>query len=107
MENRDFEEKISELNDKVLKLTNDLRSIKERNRKVELSKAWETSFIRICSITILTYLITSIVFWIIGVPNFLLNALIPTIGYVLSIQSMPKIRDKWVKNFSDRNSKAE
>ena len=72
--------------------------IKERNKKVEADKSWETSKFRIVFIVIMTYIITAVVFYLIGVRNFLLNALIPTLGFFLSTQSLPFIKRWWINN---------
>ena len=71
--------------------------IKERNKKVELDKAWETSMFRVGFIVVITYVITAIVFYFIGINNFLLNALIPTLGYYLSTQSLPFVKKFWAE----------
>ena len=73
--------------------------IKERNKKVEADKAWETSTLRIVSIVIMTYIVTAIVFYFIGIKNFLLSAFIPTVGFYLSTQSLPFIKKRWVNKF--------
>ena len=78
--------------------------IKERNLKVEADKAWETSFFRIVLISIVTYVIASFVMYFIGVKNFLLNALIPTIGYLLSAQSLPLIKHWWIKEYLNKKN---
>lgn len=49
------------------------------------------------SISAITYIITAIVFYFIGVKNFLLSALIPTVGYCLSTQSLPFIKKFWTE----------
>ena len=77
----------------------ELSLIKERNKRVETDKAWERSKFRVFSIVVMTYIITSIVFYFIGVSDFLLNALIPTTGFYLSTQSLPFIKKWWVNNF--------
>ena len=79
--------------------------IKERNLKVEADKAWETSFFRIVSISIITYFIASIAMYFIGVKNFLFNALIPTIGYLLSAQSLPFIKKWWIREYLSKKDK--
>ena len=71
--------------------------IKERNKKVESDKAWETSVFRIVSLVIMTYIVTSIVFYAIGVNNFLVSALIPTVGYYLSTLSIPFLKKWWIE----------
>ena len=72
--------------------------IKERNKKVEADKAWETSKFRVFSIVVMTYIITSIVFYFIGVKGFMLSAFIPTVGFYLSTQSLPFIKKWWIKS---------
>jgi len=46
-----------------------------------------------------TYIIASAVMYAIGIANYLLSALIPTIGYFLSTQSLPVIKRWWIKKF--------
>ena len=74
----------------------EINSIKERNQKVETDKAWEVSKFRVASIAVMTYIIIAVVFYMIGVRNFLVSALIPTVGYYLSTQSLPFIKRWWV-----------
>ena len=73
--------------------------IKERNKRVEIDKAWETSSVRVLSVLVMTYIITAVVFYFIGVKNFMLNALIPTVGFYLSTQSLPFIKRWWINKF--------
>jgi len=80
-------------------LKSEIDLIKERNERVEADKAWETSNFRVFSIVAMTYIITALVFYIIGVKNFLLNALIPTLGFYLSTQSLPFIKKWWTNKF--------
>ena len=80
-------------------LEKEINLIKERNKRVEADKAWETSKFRIFSIVVMTYIITSIVFYFIGVKNYLLSALIPTVGFYLSTQSLPFIKTWWIKKY--------
>ncbi|MFZ5982647.1 MAG: hypothetical protein ACOYS2_03720 [Patescibacteria group bacterium] len=82
----------------IQKIKQEISEIKERNRKVEADKAWETSVFRMVSILILTYLIASWVMYIINVKEYWLNALIPTLGYFLSTLSLPIVKKWWVKN---------
>jgi len=77
----------------------ELNLIKERNKRVEMDKAWETSGARVFSILVMTYIITAIVFYFIGVKNFMLSALIPSVGFYLSTQSLPFIKRIWINRF--------
>ncbi len=78
-------------------IANEINTIKERNRRVEADKAWERSMLRIGSITVITYIIAAFVMYTIGVNGYLLNALIPSIGYFLSTQSLPAIKQWWIR----------
>ena len=78
-------------------LENRIRAIEERNSKVEAEKAWETSKYRVISITLLTYLVATFVMWGIHVDRPYWNALIPTIGFYLSTQSIPILKKNWIK----------
>ena len=75
-----------------------LNKIEERNRRVELDKAWEKSITRIIFISIITYIVAFFVLYSIGVSKSYLSALIPTLGFILSTQSIPMIKKYWRKN---------
>ena len=81
---------------RIEKIEKEIQKLKERNNRVEVDKAWETSGFRIFSITVITYIVAVVVMYIIGVQNYFLSALIPTIGYYLSTQSLPSIKKWWV-----------
>ncbi len=91
-----MEEQIKKIEDEILLL-------KERNKHVEENKAWETSWARALSLTFLTYIFASVALYFINVENFLLGAIIPTLGYFLSTQSLPFIKKWWVKKY-DKNT---
>lgn len=74
--------------------------LKQRNAKVEADKAWETSTFRTATIAILIYITVSIVFTILGITKPLWNAIIPSLGYILSTQSLPFIKRWWIKKYS-------
>lgn len=76
----------------------EIEKIKERNKKVELDKAWETSLIRRICICILTYIIVVIYSYLINkVSNIYLSSLVPVIGFTLSTLSLKLIRNIWEK----------
>lgn len=76
----------------------DITTIKERNVRVELDKAWERSWVRRITIMVLTFIIASIWLVIIDETNVLLKAIVPTFGYLLSTLSIPIVRKMWMKN---------
>ena len=81
----------------------EIAEIKERNQRVERDKAWEISRFRQLLLVGITYISTSVVFYFIDVKEPLLNALIPTVGYFLSVQSLPLVKAWWIKRkFGER-----
>jgi hypothetical protein len=91
------------MEERILKIEEELRLIRERNGRVEADKAWETSLFRILAIAGITYVIASVVMWLIGSTNFYLNALVPVVGYLLSTQSLPAVKRWWIgRRFSGK-----
>lgn len=77
----------------------ELLAIKERNKRVELDKAWETSKTRRAIIALLIYTVAALFMYRLGVADPLLNALIPTGGYLLSTLSLPIVKQWWRKHY--------
>ena len=79
-------------------LEKEIKEIKERNKRVELDKRWETSLTRRLCICILTYVIVVIYSYIISkTSNIWLSSLVPVIGFTLSTLSLKGIRMIWEK----------
>ena len=76
----------------------EIELIKERNRRVEIDKAWETSKTRRIIIAFVTYVIIVIFLLMINAPSPWLIALVPAIGYVLSTLTAPFLKKWWVKS---------
>lgn len=80
-------------------IENEIIKIKERNKKVELDKAWETSWTRKICICILTYIVVIVYSYVIRkYDNIFLSSLVPVIGFTLSTLSLKFIRKNWEKN---------
>ena len=80
-------------------LEKQIDEIKQRNKRVELDKAWETSITRKICIMILTYVVVIIYSYIIQkIQNIFLSSLVPVIGFFLSTPSLNIIRKIWEKN---------
>lgn len=81
-----------------MNIEKEINDIKERNRKVELNKAWETSFTRKICIIILTYIVVILYSLSISkINNVFLSSLVPVIGFTLSTLSLNTIRKIWEK----------
>ena len=74
-----------------------LEAIEQRNKKVEIDKAWETSWSRKIIIAILTYATIVLVFYIAQLPKPFINSIVPTAGFVLSTLSLPFFKNLWIK----------
>ncbi|MFH1712232.1 MAG: hypothetical protein ABH846_03290 [Patescibacteria group bacterium] len=85
------------IEDRLDRLKKELENIKKRNQRVEGDKAWEVSTFRKLLITIITYIIASLVLYMIDVKNFYLGALVPTVGYLLSTLTIPIIKKWWLR----------
>lgn len=80
-------------------LEEEIVKIKERNKKVELDKAWETSWTRKICIMILTYIVVIIYSYVIKeFDNIFLSSLVPVIGFTLSTLSLRLVRNIWGKS---------
>ena len=79
-------------------LNEEIEKIKERNKKVETDKAWETSLTRKICICILTYIVVIIYSYIVrNYDNIFLSSLVPVIGFALSTLSLKYVRKMWEK----------
>ena len=80
------------------KLTEEIEKIKERNTRVELDKAWETSWTRRLFICLLTYIVVLVYSLTINkISNIWLSSVVPVIGFTLSTLSLKFIRKIWEK----------
>ncbi|HNT29481.1 MAG TPA: hypothetical protein PKL83_00840 [bacterium] len=74
-----------------------IRAIEERNQRVERDKAWETSLMRRVLVAGLTYGIVVLFFFIIRTEQPLLNALVPTLGFLLSTLTLDAMKKAWLR----------
>lgn len=86
------------------KILSEIERIKERNKRVELDKAWETSTARKVSIAVITYLFMTIFFYSIDVDKPHINSLVPTFGYLLSTLTIGILKKYWIKTKSNGRS---
>ena len=75
-----------------------LNAIEQRNKRVELDKAWEISWTRRIIITLLTYITIVLFFLIAELPNPFINSIVPTAGFALSTLSLPFFKKLWIKH---------
>ncbi|MBU0727670.1 hypothetical protein KKA95_03220 [Patescibacteria group bacterium] len=80
-------------------LKKEVKLIKERNKKVEGDKAWETSWSRKVLIAILTYFVIVLFFYFAELPKPFINSIVPALAFVLSTATLPIFKKLWVKYF--------
>ena len=81
-----------------MNLEKEIKSIKTRNKRVELDKAWETSWTRKLTIMLLTYLVVLLYSYLVSkYNNIFFSSLVPVIGFLLSTLSLKLIRRVWEK----------
>ena len=78
-----------------MKLEEEIKKLRERNKRVELDKEWETSFTRRALLTLFTYLAIGVYLYIIQIPKPWLNAIVPAVAFMLSTFTMPWFRKMW------------
>lgn len=76
----------------------EIEKIKARNQKVELDKARETSLARKFTIALLTYIVIVIFFAIAQLGNPFINAIVPTIWFLLSTVSFDILKKLRIKH---------
>lgn len=83
--------------DNMQELERRLNKIEERNKKVEVDKAWETSNTRKVLLILFTYFSIALYLkYIIHIDPWL-NAIVPALGFLLSTLSLPFFKNLWTK----------
>ena len=72
-----------------------IEKIENRNKSVELNKAWETSWTRKILLIIFTYLSIALYLKFIVHIDPWINAVVPAIGFLLSTLSLPFFKKLW------------
>ncbi len=78
-------------------LEKEINKIKERNRRVERDKEWETCWTRKILIGFGTYFLVLLIMILMGINKPFLSALIPSIAFFLSTASLEIIKKWWLK----------
>ena len=78
-------------------IENRIKRIEERNRKVELDKAWEVSWVRKIIIALITYLFIGLYLMWLDVDRPWLNALVPVLAFVISTLVVERAKQSWTQ----------
>lgn len=79
-----------------------IERIEKRNKKVEIDKAWETSWTRRFLIAVFTYLAIALYLKFIVRIDPWINAIVPTVGFLLSTLTLPFFKSLWEKHVLKR-----
>ena len=79
-----------------------VKNIEERNRRVEADKAWETSITRTLFIALSTYLLILIFMLLIKDEHAFLNALVASLGYLISSTTYGVLKKRWLKKHAGK-----
>ena len=82
----------------VEELQSQIDEIKNRNKKVESDKAWETSVFRKVIISVFTYIVIVLFFFFAGLANPFVNAIVPALAFLISTLSIPLFKKWWIEN---------
>lgn len=74
-----------------------IKKIEDRNRRVELDKFWELSYMRRGLIAIFTYIAIGAYLQAIRVPEPWLSAIVPAVAFLLSLLTLPFFKKVWIK----------
>ena len=72
-----------------MNIKKEISLIKERNKRVELDKDWETSRSRRFLILLLTYVVIVIFFYFAQLPNPFINSIVPSLAFFISTLTLP------------------
>ena len=75
-----------------------VKNIEDRNKKVELDKAWEVSYTRRFILVVFTYVSIGFYLQAIGVNQAWLHAIVPSIAFMLSTLTMPFFKKLWIRD---------
>lgn len=79
-----------------------IEKIEVRNKKVEADKAWETSYTRRGLLMVFTYLAIALYLkFTVGIDPWI-NAVVPSVGFLLSTLTLPFFKKLWVKYFLNK-----
>jgi polyferredoxin len=80
----------------IQQLKKEIEIIKERNKRVEADKAWETSWSRKLAIAVLTYIVIVLFFYFAHLPKPFVNSIVPSLAFLLSTLTLGFLKKLWL-----------
>ena len=81
----------------IADIKTEIQKLKERNKRVETNKDWETSVTRKVILMVIYYILLTLTLLTIKNSDPYRNAIVPAFGFFLSTLSLPKIKNLWKK----------
>jgi len=88
--------------DEIEELKKEIDLIKDRNKRVEIDKKWETSLTRRGLLILFTYLAIGFYLQAINIPLAWLNAIVPAVAFLLSTLTMPFFKKIWIERVASQ-----
>lgn len=89
--------------DEIEELKKEIDLIKDRNKRVEIDKKWETSLTRRGLLIFFTYLAIGFYLQAINISQPWFNAIVPAVGFLLSTLTMPFFKKIWIERVVSPN----
>lgn len=80
-----------------MNLEHEIKQIQERNKRVELDKAWELSWTRKFTVAFLTYVVVVCFFVFAELPDPFVNSIVPALAFIISNLSMSVFKRIWLQ----------
>lgn len=84
------------MNHETNKVRQEINTIKARNKRVELDKAWELSWTRRFITAVMTYVLIVIFMLVTKLDKPFISAIIPTVAYLISASALPLFKKWWI-----------
>lgn len=80
-----------------MNIEQEIQQIHERNKRVELDKAWELSWTRKFIVAFLTYVVVVCFFVFARLPDPFINSIVPALAFIISNLSMSVFKKIWLR----------
>lgn len=80
-----------------MNIEQEIQQIHERNKRVELDKAWETSWTRKLIVALLTYAVVVSFFVFAQLPDAFINSIVPALAFIVSNLALPIFKKLWLR----------
>lgn len=80
-----------------MNIEQEIQQIHERNKRVELDKAWETSWTRKIIVALLTYAVVVSFFVFAQLPDPFINSIVPALAFIVSNLALPIFKKLWLR----------